>query len=163
HERAVVAGVVDLADAGAAVIAAARRDRRVVERTHFGAAAGAKCDVQLVGWVAYPDPEIRFAVDAKAGELRELHHDHITERRQRLGVERHTRVEIRHLNTDVIDHERDDTPWRWVGCTRAHSTGSPGCRVCRAAHRARGPQLLRLAVRHRGDAGARGRAPDLDL
>jgi hypothetical protein len=114
HERTVVARVVDLAHARRAVVAAARGHRGVVERADVAAALGAERDVDLVGGFADADPEVGLARNAEPGELFHLHDQGVSEGRERLGVERHTRVEVCDQNTDVIEHGRDDTPRAWA-------------------------------------------------
>ena len=88
------------------------------------------------------------------------------ERRERLLVELDGAREIGDRETDVIDHARTIPATRGlrVDCAGANCIvlGRRACCPRRSRDRERRSDAIRLAVRHRGDAGARRRAPDLD-
>ena len=68
HERAIVVGVVVRTHARRAVVAAARGDRRAIERIDVRPRLGMKRDVDLRAFeYARADPEIGLSVGAEAG------------------------------------------------------------------------------------------------
>jgi hypothetical protein len=55
-------------------------------------------------WFARANPEIGLALGAKAGCLTEVHHNFVSERRQRSLEKGFALGDVRNRNTNVIDH-----------------------------------------------------------
>jgi hypothetical protein len=98
-----------------AVVPRPRRERGAVERIHARAILRNDRDMHRFFELAFAaDPEIRFAFHSEPGGrisaygLRGggFHHQRVTERSQRLRVERLRRHVVGHRKTDVIDHAR---------------------------------------------------------
>ena len=110
HEGAVVARVVDLAHAGAAVVARPGRESGLVERVHGRAVRSGERHVRGLGPSARPEPELGLAVRPVAHHLRELEQPLHPQRHQRGVVERLGRIEVGGSDHDVVQHGRDQPP-----------------------------------------------------
>src|SRR3989442_5472194 len=105
HKRAVVVRVIVRPQSGRAVVAPARRHRRLVERVDLFPVRGAEGDMrrQEVG-LAPTDPEIGLRRDAEADRVLELHDHRIAEWRKRGAIERLAPCDIGSVHSGVIDH-----------------------------------------------------------
>ena len=103
-ERAVVVRVVLRADAGAAVVVAAGRERRRMECVHRRAVRRGEGDVQRRRRGPVGDPEVRLAVLAEADAPLAVHDHRVAERGERGDVEGAGGGEVRDPDVQVVDH-----------------------------------------------------------
>ena len=113
HERAVVLLVVVRSRARAAVVAAACCHRSLVESIDERARVRAERDVhrRLVRCLILCEPEVRFRRHAETGDaaaagyfFRQLHHQLVAERRERLRVELLALRVVRGGDASMVDH-----------------------------------------------------------
>src|SRR5262249_48608714 len=102
-ERTVVVRVIFGPQTRPAVVAAARGHCRLVEPIDSRAIRARDRDVDR-GARPLGDPEVGLALRAESGDVAELHHERVAERRERVLEELHAARVIRHAQPDVVDH-----------------------------------------------------------
>ena len=135
-EGAVVAGVVDRARAGCAVVGAAGRQRGGVEGVD-GLAVGCgegELGAADCGTAAGVDPEVGLgavlALAAEADRALELHHAADPERRQRRFVEGLAARVVADLDPDVVEHDPQPTDGTIGRSPRASKSPAGSRRTC---------------------------------
>ena len=94
------------AEAGSAVVLAARRHRRLVESVYRSAIGSGERDVRRAPLGARAEPEVGHPLaGAEPGATLELHLQRIAERRKRLRVEALRPLEVADVRGYVIKHQ----------------------------------------------------------
>src|SRR5579862_2011824 len=110
YERPVVSRTILRPRTGAAVVATAGLHRRCIEFAHGRATLRQNRDMRVAGRGAFavPDPD-SLAIGSREPRVLLLvvaEHERVSERLERRLIEAETLLEIRHPETDVIDHLR---------------------------------------------------------
>src|ERR1700683_2757211 len=91
------------------VVASTSRNCRIIKRLNRSAIRCRESYMAARPGFARGNPEIRSAIRAEAGRLTEVHHNFVSERRQRSLEKGFALGDIRNRNTDMIEHSESSS------------------------------------------------------